>query len=127
MTKDKNKAPIWSLQQQQALAALKLTMWQRSTVDKPNKSDAEEHVSEAFFCYKAGQWLLVSNEPLHVEMPSWLKDLARVCAGSAERPAELSASAVTEWQNEFIIRLSPTQPTATTKKQLWQQLAQITS
>ncbi|WP_417683495.1 hypothetical protein [Pseudidiomarina aquimaris] len=127
MTKDTDKAPIWSLQQQQALAALKLTLWQRHAENESNPHAAEAQVPAELYCYKAGQWLLVSEEPLRVELSQWLKDLTRACSGSAERPAELSASAVAEWQDELMIRLPPTQPTATVKKQLWQQLAQFSS
>lgn len=124
MTESQKKTPLWNEQQQQALAALNLTLWQHNAKSTLKERSSIEASNVGAYCYKSGLWLLVSEQPFAVELPRWLRDLNRACSGAAERPAELSPSALTEWDNERVIHLKSATPSATDKKLLWQQLAQ---
>ncbi|WP_258808509.1 hypothetical protein [Pseudidiomarina sp. CB1] len=122
MTIDHKNPPLWSTQQQQALAALKLTLW-RSKGNDEQPAVAAESTAKTVNCYKAGPWLFVSAKPLAVDLPVWLRDLTRACSGSAERPAEVSPSAVAEWQQELVLQLAESLPSAADKKALWRHIA----
>lgn len=124
MTIDRKETPLWTRQQQQALAALNLPVWQRKQSEVKTVADNPATKAERTNCYKAGQWLVVTAEPLAVELPLWLRDLVRICSGSAERPAEVSPSAVSEWAQNFVLKLAKGELSAADKKALWKHIAQ---
>lgn len=124
MTIDPKETPLWSSQQQQALAALNLPMWQRKPSVVKTAEEGAAAQTEQANCYKAGQWLVVTSEPLAVELPLWLSDLVSVCSGSSDRPAEVSPSAVSKWAQPLVLKLAKDQPSAADKKALWKHIAQ---
>ncbi|MDN7136595.1 hypothetical protein [Pseudidiomarina terrestris] len=115
--------PLWTKAQCEALAALNIPVWQ------PKAAPAVADKNSSSYFYKLKNWLLISTEPLPVQLPTWLQDVFRTLAPTVEqRPTEVSASTVEHSADLLQLNLPETlnaELSATQKRDLWTRISAL--
>ncbi|WP_411360525.1 hypothetical protein [Pseudidiomarina salilacus] len=117
-----NSVTLWDTDQEQALQALGLTVWQAAGTENLIHSAEQVHIY-----YQLGQWLLQTQEQLPVQLNRWTQDVFRALDPNQlhPKPVEVAAATAKTWAAER--RLNGTeilaQPLAAQqKRQLWAKL-----
>lgn len=119
---DNSSVTPWDSEQEQAMQALGLTVWQAV-----NDEQAKVSTEQAQSYYRLGQWLLQTQEQLPVQLSNWAQDLFRALEPNQlhPKPVEVSAADAKNWSSARHLNGTQilTKPLAAEhKRQLWAKL-----
>ncbi|MGQ4277671.1 hypothetical protein ACQ5ES_11535 [Pseudidiomarina sp. E22-M8] len=120
------QSQLWTKSQREALAALKLPLWQKAAAKVADASDAATATS---YFYKLQDWLLICPAPLPVTLQSWQQDVLRTLApDNPQQPTEVSASVANNSANAKYLELPEltlAELSAVQKRDLWMRICKI--
>lgn len=120
------KSTLFNDYQQQALSALGLSLWQP-------KAESDAHSGNNAFCYRFGDWLILSNTRIETVQQCWSNDflatLVELSGLSSDQLAEVSFASSDNWDDALVLDIrSQTDgqaQLAQQKRALWQQISQL--